>query len=411
MVQPIRRIWNGFAVVVCAVLLASCASSTTALAPTPTNPTNYSTATPRRPLGSPTATLPPFAMLTPLSLQAAWGNVPIHTYSTDVGNGWEFIGWDQCTPDGRYLIGTYAPRSYKSTVPWYVALFDIQTKQVIRIHASLASTSKGTTIVADEHWVVWMDATDPPQFDWHIFAYNRQSGQTQQIAQATRINGAPVQGPPPSPYIDHGLVVWGQALSPNHADFVAYLYNLATGDKQTLATNAGSPQISWPWVMWDQALPTGGGYEQFQNLQTGQKARLDEIAISVAIAGNSVAYVNADYTVVKLLPDITQDTSHPTILDEGNPTHVEFVSMNARLIVWLRDITLPAIAYDRLLHQYIKLPPPRSGATGGIWITGPYLVWSDDVSAAQHQQDSAAQQNSIYPFYLIDSRTLPTVSP
>ena len=123
-----------------------------------------------------------------LTLKEAWGNIPILSLPTDIGNNQALVFEQAATPDGQWLVGSIVPRDFEqnATQPSYLALYNIHTRQIERIHALLAPKSQVLGASIDDHWIAWSEADDQPTFfDWTIFLYNRDSGQTRELALAS----------------------------------------------------------------------------------------------------------------------------------------------------------------------------------------------------------------------------------
>ena len=107
---------------------------------------------------------------------------------------------------------------------------------------------------SDGRWIVWTEADDAPGFlDWRLRAFDLQTHAVRGLARAVEHNGKPIPGPLSDVAVNHGLAVWGQAIGTGvqagqTANAVVREADLATGEITTLATSAGSPQLSWPWL-------------------------------------------------------------------------------------------------------------------------------------------------------------------
>jgi hypothetical protein len=355
------------------------------------------------------ATVP--APLAPTTLQKAWGNVTIHALPSALADNRVFVFDNAATPDGQWLIGTNDPRDFinNTTRLPYAVLYHVGTKQIVTMRALLHPHSQILAASADDHWVVWSEADDAPDFfDWTLFAYDRKSGQARQLAQATLDNGQPVHGPSPMPVIDHGKLVWGQPIglvSPDTLDnAVVRMEDLATGQTTTLATKAGNPYLAWPWVAWAQITTGSNGYVALKNLATGQTQHLQEQPSSMEIAGASLAY--DDTTSVYLISDIAQGTDNQQSLATAanQVDHLQFVSLNDRLVAWSQNTVTQV--WDRVQRRLVVLPVTNGESDS--WVGGRTLVWLEPESKAQQDQDS---RNNLIPtptFNVIDTTTLPT---
>jgi hypothetical protein len=125
----------------------------------------------------------------------------------------------------------------------------------------------------------------------------------------------------------------------------------------------------------------------------------------ITLAGTSVAYTDANLHTLFLLEDMTQSTTNPQVLLQlGDATdHIQFITMNARLIGWVQDTTVQV--WDRVEHHLVKLP--ISSGRSDSWVGGRTLVWPDPEPQAQQDQDT---RNNLIPtptFNVLDTTTLP----
>lgn len=102
---------------------------------------------------------------------------------------------------------------------------------------------------------------------------------------------------------------------------------------------------------------------------------------------------------------MTQSTTNPQVLLQlGDATdHIQFITMNARLIGWVQDTTVQV--WDRVEHHLVKLP--ISSGRSDSWVGGRTLVWPDPEPQAQQDQDT---RNNLIPtptFNVLDTTTLP----
>ena len=275
-----------FLLVVSTLLLGGCASND--IHPRPTNTAAAATAT---------ITPIPTPNQTPLSLHDAWGNITIHHLPGTLTGNQQFILENAATPDGQWLVGVLQPVDFvkNTTQPSYLVLYGVATGRVVTVRQLLHQQSQVIGVSADDRWVVWSEAADQPNFfDWTLFAYDRQTHVVRQIAQAVRSEDGPVHGPVPYPVVDHGRLLWGQAIGEVEPDTlqnaVVMMEDLDTDEKTTLATKAGSPAMGWPWVAWDQQTTGNDGNVILHNLATGQQMVLASKPATVAISGTSIAY-------------------------------------------------------------------------------------------------------------------------
>jgi hypothetical protein len=387
------------------LFLAACDGST---APQPS-----ASATPL-PSAAPTSparlTPTPTADIGPVDLKTAWGAAPIHRLPSDMGQQQVFVFENAATPDGHWLVGALEPRNFlhNTTRLSSLVLYNITSRQVQTLRPLLTPQSQIITVSVDEHWIVWSEAPDQPNFfDWTLFAYNRQSRQVKRLAQAVKVNGQAVPGPAPMPSVAHGMVLWGQPLGPvsptTLENAVVKLENLATDSVTTLATRAGNPTgMSWPWVMWGQVTTGANGYIVLRNLSTRQEVQIQSQPGSVSIAGASMAYT--DLKTIYLLDDFTQSTTnYHVILSVSEPDHLQFITLNNRLIAWTQDTTTQV--WDRTEHRLVTLP--ISNGKSDSWVGGHTLVWLDPESKAQQDQDTRDNLIPTPTFNVMDTNTLP----
>ena len=158
--------------------------------------------------------------------------------------------------------------------------------------------------------MIWSE--DDAGIDSALFAYNRDSGQLTQVAQAdgpaTALEAA----------VDQGKLLWSQFIGPagpsTLANSVVKLDDLTTGNTSTLATGAICANLAWPLAAWSQLQADGNGGLAcgpgvIKNLVTGQTLPLAPGTAGPVISGTSVAY--GDSQSVYLLNDETKSTTNP----------------------------------------------------------------------------------------------------
>lgn len=341
-------------------------------------------------------------------MKQAWGNVPIISLPTSMGDNLMFVWEFSATPDQQWLLGAVQQYDFTKprTQPAYLALYNIHTRQVQRIHTALTLQSQILGASVNDHWIAWSEADDAAAFDWTLFLYNRDTGQTTVVAAAPKVNGQPVSGPNTPPVISGGHMIWSESLAPVKQGDAASLQNavvmlddLSTGKITTLATSAGQSTLSWPWVAWEQLASTGSGSVRFKNLETGQEARLPQLPATIAVNGASVAY--DDNTSGFLVNDITQYNNNPQQI--ATAQDVEWMTLNDRLAAWKQDVTQP-IVWDRLFNRPVVLPEQNTVASAEAWVAGNLLVW---------WQSQNVEQQIPPVLQIVDTTTLPTtpVSP
>lgn len=390
---------SAFSLLLALTLLAGCASPSVPAHVTPTS--------------APTIAATDVPSLPPTTLERAWGNVTIHVLPSALPDNRVFVFENAATPDGQWLVGANEPRDFitNTTRLSYIVLYNVVNQQMRTIRALLHPHSQILSISLDDDWIAWSEADDQPNFfDWTLFVYNRQSGQTRQLAQAVQVNGQPVQGPAPLPVVNHGRVVWGQAMGPVSpqalTNAVVRMEDLTTGQVTTLATRAGNPFLVWPWIAWGQITTGSNGYVMLKNLETGRSMQLQAEPAGLWMSGTSLAYDNT--TSVYLIQDITQGTDHSqqlaTAANEAD--HLQFVTLNDRLVAW-SQYTVTQV-WDRAQRRLVILPVTNGESDS--WVDGRTLVWLQPESKAQQDQDS---RNNLIPtptYNVIDTTTLPAAS-
>lgn len=413
--SPRPHFWRLLLLPALALLLAPCSGSSVPSTGTPAGGTATASATSSRVAStSPGSRSPLVVPQRRLTLADAWGNVAIHRLPTAIDSQHVFVFENAATPDGAWLLGAVEPRNFidNTTERSVVALYNVATRQLVRIHPLLSPQSQIISASVDDSWVVWSEADDQPNFfDWTMFAYNRRTGAVRQLAQAVTDGGNPVPGPAPMPTVDQGRVVWGQAIGTVSQatidNAVVRMEDLTTGQVTTLATAAGSPAYQWPWVIWGQVTGGSGGFENLKNVQTGQETRLHVQAASLALSGKSLAYNDSGSLSGYLIDDFTSDPTQTKLLlafraDSGR--HVEFLTMSDRLVAWREDGGVEV--WDRTQQAFVQLP--ISNGASDSWVQGHLLVWFDPEPADQQQQE---MRNNLLPtptLDIINTSTLPT---
>ncbi len=400
----------------CAVLLllllglTACSGSTAQQAAATT--TTPATSTP----ASATLTPTPTPNSGPVDMQTAWGAVTVHQLPSAMGNNQVFVFENAATPDGQWLVGALEPRNFltNTSQPSYLVLYNISSHQVQTLHALLTPQSQILSVSADDHWIVWSEASDQPNFfDWTLFAYNRQTGQVKQLAQAAQANGQAIPGPYPMPGVDQDTVLWNQVIGPISSTMlenaVVKVENLATGSVTTLATKAGPPLgLSWPWAMWSQGTPGVDAAVLFQNLNTNQRITFSGTVGFIALSGTSVAYTTSTNKSLFLLEDITRSASNATLITQvGDANYLQFIAMNNRLIGWTAYSMTPQV-WDRAQHRLVNLPITNPESEPGTWVGGHLLVWADSESPTQQDQDMKDGLTPTPTYDIIDTDMLPT---
>jgi hypothetical protein len=352
-----------------------------------------------------------------LTLAAAWGMPPIQRLPTQIDDGHRFVFGDAVTEDGKWLVGSIEPRlifAATNETP-VVALYNIETREILRLHATRTPRSQLLGAASDGDWVVWSEATDVLRnADWTIYAYNVATKQVTQLAQADRLNGEAVAGTMPYPAMDHGLIVWAQEVASSSTDrprSVVRALDIMTG--ATTALGAGiDPSVSWPWVAWrDESgrdkvrsdVPVASDTLNVQNVQTQEILRIHGSAESLTLDGHTLAVCQT--RSLDVVNELTQGLkASTTILSVSAPNHLQDVTMSSRLIGWTQ--VGPAEVWDRLLRVFVELPI-RNGQSA-TWVHGNTLVWLDP-EPPEAQRDDV--DKNLYPtpdINVIDVTTLPT---
>ncbi len=392
------------------LVLSSCSNSAHSAA--------RATATPQVQLATTPRSLP----LPALPLASAWGNVPITHLGTDMGDNRVFIFEIAATPDGQWLVGGVEPRDFIANTLRrlsYLALYNVRTRQVARIRALLQPQSQVLGVSIDDHWLAWSEATDQPTFfDWTMFLYNRDTGQVAELASAPRdATGHAAPGPNTPRVVSKGYVIWSQPLAPitqgNDASLknaVVRLKDLATGQITTLATRAGQSTLAWPWAAWGQITSGTGRYITLKNMLTGQELRLQQQPVTVVLCGPSLAY--DDTSGVYVNDDFSTNTGSGVVnpgvsiaAPRNVAEHLEFVTLNNRLVAWSQQIEQPPI-WDRLLQRSVLLP--TTNGRSDSWVGGRTLVWFEPEPQAQMTQDERNGLTPLETLNVIDTTTLPT---
>ena len=137
-----------------------------------------------------------------LNLAAAWGTPPIQRLPTQVDEGHRFVFGEAVTEDGKWLVGSIEPRlifAATNETP-VIALYNIETREILRLHATRTPRTQLLGAASDGDWVVWSEATDVlVNADWTMYAYNVATKQITQLAQANQLSGEVMAGTMPYP--------------------------------------------------------------------------------------------------------------------------------------------------------------------------------------------------------------------
>lgn len=343
-------------------------------------------ASPTAGASSPTAS--PLPTLTPTTAMTLWPGLHVKRVTNVVSDQVEMIFQGGATPDGRFLLVKLANRydpGHGAPYPEHIALYAAATG-ALRILASARDAKHGLTgFVADNQWVVWYERGLPELSNdqsWTIFAANIASGAITTIAQSNLGGGLY-----PQPQINQGHLVWDETtgeVTLDRANFVIRLRDMATGAVQTIATKAGNPVISWPWVGWGQVTTADGkGVEDFHNLQTGEQATIPVMADAVILVGTSLVYQLSgtayDSTNFIYVPDIRNPQDQTQQYAPSNFTSNSF-TFNGRYVGWHSGGSrAQPMVYDVQRQQAITLPVQyRPNGSEYTFVAGPYIVWEED---------------------------------
>ncbi|HEY0607725.1 MAG TPA: hypothetical protein VGD58_32725 [Herpetosiphonaceae bacterium] len=330
----------------------------------------------------------------------AWGN-QLQPQSVPVAlDGDQVFVPITVTPDGQSLIGSAIARQF-GTAPGRLVLYEIDSRAVTEIRRLPTPMTQVIGAAADQEWIVWSEAAQQPSFvDWTLYAYNRTTRDTTQVAAApTDSAGKPVSSPFLLPRLDRGVVVWAEGI-PGAADqfgIAIKTANLANGKIETLSSSGLTPAISWPNVAWveiqaEESVQAPGarkGLVVVQNLETGQKTQLQTIdtPLFFNLYGDTIVWINVtgkQIVVTDLAETRQQVIAHTDDLDET----FQFPTINERLIAWIGY--KKAQVWDRQQQRLVTLEDGKGQLTE--FVNGQALVWTvpGSVSEEQRQADRRA---------------------
>ncbi len=332
----------------------------------------------------PSGAIAPDADLAVTAAQA-WGTLATVRLPGSVGSDRHLVLENAATPDGRYLICVDQPNAFVASVPTYrdlsyAVLDEVATGSLRRMAALARPQSQMLSVASDGTWVVWTEADDAPSFfDWRLRAYNLATGQVKEIARAaTTQGGQPVQGPLSFVSVSHGLAVWGQTVSPGvdaggMAAAVVREADLANGQISTLATSAGMPVLSWPWLAWG-VSEGSGGFERVTNLETGFVRQLAITPPQFVLDGATAVYNDPQSLSMWLIDDLAANAPAVEIARGANlADHLEWPALNERIIGWTQSLS--PIVYDRAEARLVLLPTPNDWSE--VSVSGPLLTWEE----------------------------------
>ena len=343
-----------------------------------------------------------------LTLAQAWGNVAITRVPSLLPNGELFIGGDNATPDGQWLIGEVEPRGMldnKSVYP-QLALYNIHTLQVRVIQTLRNPQSRLDGISTDGRWLVWDDAATPA--DWVMYVCDLQTGVIRTLATALSVNGqyAPSHS---GPLVSNGYAVWSQSTELNPQGNLNGLpsvhvqeENLSSGAVTTVGHSAYVDSFSWPWVASDQYTSTGSSSVVLQNLLTQQRKPLnvESGANTLGLDGATVALEVDSGDTVALIPDVARSTTPQTVyaLNAANVSQLGYLTLDDRLVAWGGNGSDPMpTVWDRTQRVTVTLPTKNIPQALGAYADGPLLIWMDPTLPAVHEQ--SGEQNGLSPLY------------
>jgi hypothetical protein len=333
-----------------------------------------------------------------------------------------FVFEYDATPDGQWIVGEVEPRDFadNNTFLPYVALYNVGSHQVVRVHNLLNPHSQIGSVATDGTWIVWQEASHQPDFvDWVIEADNWRTGTFKRLAQApTDANGVFYHGPQPQLAVDQGKALWSQTtgpIDPNDSSTSqneeVRLADLNTGAITTLATSAFGAALSWPWAAWGVLTDANGnGFVQFKDMETGQTIRLNQTPDKLALSGTTAVY-SLYANEVDVIPDVSHSTVGRTIFQVTTPS-LQSPVVSSRLVAWsYTDGPNIPLVWDRQENVLVVLPTTYI-QNYIAWTGGHLLAWLDSPeTAAQQQQDG---QNNLIPsldMCIVDTNALPTTLP
>lgn len=277
-----------------------------------------------------------------VDLAAAWPDVPLRS--------WDSSGWVEVaiTQDGGAALGeSIAPTEPHARIG--PAIMDRATGEVTVIRPFSNPRSQVVSIAGDSNWVAWVEGSLEPSFsDWVLYSYDRKNGQIRTLAAAPKTY-------PFTPFLavsmSNGVIVWSAVEAPDGI-FHVYTVNADGSGLRILAANAKGPQISWPWVVYDEKPATAGAPATLarENIETGEVRPIEGPADASYFAydGEAIAWISADSQSLFVQSPLE---SSPSLIASGQ--HLQFVSVDQRLVGWGQD--KGARAYDRKLKVIIEL--------------------------------------------------------
>ena len=308
------------------ILLATGCNGTT----THSGPVGIATATTiptTTPNTTPTLVPLPTPNPTPLDITSAWGNVTIRhiadTLDTNYGMSFDYAS----TPDGRHALVEILPSNFINAqkLPTFVGLYDFSTSNFTRIRQIPSVTGQMVKAAMDNRYTVWIETADQNISKWTMWLYDLQTQQIQQIGQnSTDTQGQPVNGSYPALSVSNGHLIWvqqtGEITLQDFSNNIIKLMDLTTRQIQTIATNAGSPVIAWPWVAYAQGDSKGNAVGVIKNVSISQTLQWHDdglrVQLDLAMSGHGIAYslVAGSSSNLEYIADFTQSTTPMTLI-------------------------------------------------------------------------------------------------
>jgi hypothetical protein len=329
-----------------------------------------------------------------LSMSAAWGEqvtAQVKHIPLTSGDNY-FLIPQSSTQDGKFLLAALNPPDVGEENPNQhasVVMIDIASGQATEIAQTPNSAVQPYGICGDENWIIWTQAAQEPGFfsNWILYAYNRNDRSTHEIARVAKDkDGLPALGSDGSAKIDHGRVVWVEAVpdSIGVQDNLVKMMDMQTGHVETLATNGYNLRISWPNVVWVEVqsfallpgspTPTSDEIKATVvvfDIETGAKKTLTkpEKPSYIYLYKDSLVWISADHNRL-LLTDLNE-TFEQTIAVVRGGDYFQEPFMNDRLITWGNQMG-EAIVWDRKQNRLITV---ASKDATQFFVTARNLVW------------------------------------
>lgn len=353
------------------------------VAPTATPTTAPQAAPTQTPVATPTAAYTPTAApqpatATPLDpvlqqnaveIGTAWGTTPPIQQVAETLDADHFFVANMVTPDSKFLLGTVFPRNIDSTEPSTLALMNIATHTVQEIRRYSSKEDGSLGMDADEEWIVWSEAAQPPNFeDWTIYAYHRPTQVIKEIATApTDAEGRPLGSRTfVMPRVDHGVVVWqapqpqaeqGETVWPS-----VYMADLTTGETTHVADNGVAPDISWPYIGWvetqtelsEQLEGAYKGVLVVRNMETGETKHLQkpDTPSGFRLYHDTIVWTRGDGKAV-VLTDVDETYEQVLIQAQREEQYYQYPTVSERFVAWWSNEQ--AFAWDRKQQRLIAL--------------------------------------------------------